>query len=171
MDSPTFTVEQQLRAQLVLARMANVQLTAQRDMLVNIMRQEMHKTVAPANMFESLPMRLLSAPKMAFPFAHVAAPAASPAASPVVPASPSAVTSSDASPVLPDAPVTFASMAAKAAVPVAPVPVVNKTIILPPRPGTKTPDNHSDADNVSGRLTPEQSMSHIEKAMRVIRTA
>jgi hypothetical protein len=159
MDSPTFTVEQQLRAQLVLARMANVQLTAQRDMLISIMRQEMHKTVAPANMFESLPMRLLPAPKTAFPFS----PAASPAAGPVTAASPAAVLA-DVTPVLSDAPVTFASMAAKA-------PVVNKPIVLPPRPGTKTPDNHSDAENVSGRLTPEQSMSHIEKAMRDIRTA
>jgi hypothetical protein len=163
MDSPTFTVEQQLRAQLVLARMANVQLTAQRDMLINIMRQEMHKTVAPANMFESLPMRLLPAPKTAFPFS----PAASPAAGPVTAASPAAshaAVLADVTPVLSDAPVTFASMAAKA-------PVVNKPIVLPPRPGTKTPDNHSDAENVSGRLTPEQSMSHIEKAMRDIRTA
>jgi hypothetical protein len=172
MDSPTFTVEQQLRAQLVLARMANVQLTAQRDMLISIMRQEMHKTVAPANMFESLPMRLLPAPKTAFPFSPAASPAAGPvtAASPAGPvtaaspaASPAAVLA-DVTPVLSDAPVTFASMAAKA-------PVVNKPIVLPPRPGTKTPDNHSDAENVSGRLTPVQSMSHIEKAMRDIRTA
>ena len=182
MEPPAYTVEQQLRAQLVLARMANVQLTAQRDMLVNIMRQEMHKTVAPANMFEALPMRLLAASKMAFPLSPATSPVVAPLASPVVapltsPVSPvapldaSPVAPLDASLVLPDAPVTFASMAAKAAVTGAPVPVVNKQIVLPPRPGTKTPDNHSDDDNFSGRLTPEQSMNRIEKAMRVIRTA
>ena len=162
MEPPTYTVEQQLRAQLVLARMANVQLTAQRDMLINIMRQEMHKPVAPANMFESLPMRLLAAPKTAFPFAPVASPAAvvAPLASDVPVVAPMASPA-----VLPDEPVTFASMAAKAA---APVPVVHKQIVLPP---PKTPVKHSDDDNVSGRLTPEQSMSQIEEAMRVIRTA
>lgn len=163
MEPPTYTVEQQLRAQLVLARMANVQLTAQRDMLISIMRQEMHKPVAPANMFESLPMRLLAASKTAFPFAPVASPAAvvAPLASDAPAVAPLASPA-----VLPDEPVTFASMAAKAA---APVPVVHKQIVLPPRPGTKTPVNHS--DDVSGRLTPEQSMSQIEEAMRVIRTA
>jgi hypothetical protein len=151
------TVEQQLRAQLVLARMANVQLTAQRDMLVNIMRQEMHRTASP-NMFEALPMRLLP-PPMAFSTATSVSPVA---------ASPVAVSPVAVSPVASPSP-TFASVAASKAA--SPTQVVNKTIILPPRPDFFPLGGQSDDDNVGGRLTPEQGMRKIENAMRVIRVA
>ncbi len=167
MEPATFTVEQQLRAQLVVARMANVQLTAQRDMLVNIMRQEMHRTASP-NMFEALPMRLLP-PPMAFSTATSVSPvAASPVAVSPVAASPVAASPVAASPVASPSP-TFASVAASKAA--SPTQVVNKTIILPPRPDFFPLGGQSDDDNVGGRLTPEQGMRKIENAMRVIRVA